>query len=161
MTETAHDPDGLDGFDLKLLAALQADGRLTNAELGERVGLSASQCSRRRIRLETIGVIQGYQAKLSSERLGFGLTALVQVTLAEHSRQNAAAFRAFLHGIDQVQEAYTLAGDSDYVLKIVVRELGDLAKLINDRFLPNPSISRIRSSIVLETLKSTSRIPLT
>jgi Lrp/AsnC family leucine-responsive transcriptional regulator len=68
----------LDQFDLKLLAALEADGRLTNAELAERVGLSSSQCSRRRIRLEETGIIEGYSARLNTSRLGIGLLALIQ-----------------------------------------------------------------------------------
>jgi Lrp/AsnC family transcriptional regulator, leucine-responsive regulatory protein len=79
----------LDQFDLKLLAALEADGRLTNAELAERVGLSASQCSRRRIWLEETGIIEGYSARFNASRLGIGLLALIQVTLSPHSKENA------------------------------------------------------------------------
>ncbi len=158
--DSMHDLNELDAFDFKLLAALQADGRLTNAELGEKVGLSASQCSRRRIRLETSGIIAGYRAQLDAERLGFGLTALVQVSLAAHSKENAAQFRAFLGGLDEIQEAYSLTGESDYLLKIVVPTLSDLSRIINDTILPNPIIAHIKSSIILDTLKNTHRIPL-
>ncbi|MCI0466992.1 MAG: Lrp/AsnC family transcriptional regulator, partial [Beijerinckiaceae bacterium] len=86
----------LDQFDLKLLAALEADGRLTNAELGERIGLSASQCSRRRIRLEQAGIIEGYHARLNGGRLGIGLRAFIQVSLSPHSKENAKSFRDFV-----------------------------------------------------------------
>ncbi len=75
-TPNSQEVDALDHFDLKLLAALEADGRLTNAELAEKVGLSASQCSRRRIRLEETGIIEGYSARLNAGRLGIGLLAL-------------------------------------------------------------------------------------
>ena len=160
MTDFPHDPNALDNFDFKLLAALQTDGRLTNAELGDKVGLSASQCSRRRLRLEASGIIAGYQARLDASQLGFGLTALVQVSLAAHSKENAAQFRAFLKGQDEIQEAYSLTGESDYLLKIIVRGLQDLSRIINDTILPNPIISHIKSSIILDTLKNTQRIPL-
>ncbi|RAN85677.1 AsnC family transcriptional regulator, partial [Bacillus sp. SRB_28] len=74
----------VDGFDLKMLAALQDDGRLTNQQLADAVGLSASQCSRRRTRLEDDGIVAGYHADLAAERLGFNVVAFVHITLATH-----------------------------------------------------------------------------
>jgi DNA-binding Lrp family transcriptional regulator len=158
--ENPQDPDALDGFDLKLLACLQEDGRLTNAEIGDRIGLSASQCSRRRIRLEESGIIEGYQARLNAERLGFGLIALIQVTLVRHSRENSRQFQAFVAGIDQIQSAYALTGDTDYLIKIAVRSLSDLTRIINDTILDHPIVSNVRSSIVLEKLKDVNSLPL-
>src|SRR6478735_7390919 len=79
----------VDGFDLKILGALQDDGRLTNQQLADRVGLSASQCSRRRMRLEEEKVIAGYHADLAAEALGFNLVAFIQITLATHSPDNS------------------------------------------------------------------------
>src|SRR5438309_10418156 len=93
----------LDGFDLKLLAALQDDGRLTNQQLAEVVGLSASQCSRRRMRLEEEKIISGYHADLSSEALGFTLIAFIHITLATHSPDNAKHFRNLVQRVDAVQ----------------------------------------------------------
>ena len=86
----------MDDFDLKLLRALQEDGRLTNNDLADRVGLSASQCSRRRSALENAGVIKGYQAVLSSEALGLAVLAFVHVTLATHSPDNAKRFQQLI-----------------------------------------------------------------
>src|SRR5690242_10304030 len=80
----------VDTFDLKMLAALQDDGRLTNQQLADRIGLSASQCSRRRMRLEEEKVISGYHADLSSEALGFNLIAFINITLATHSDRKHA-----------------------------------------------------------------------
>ena len=80
-----REPTDLDAFDLRILVALQENGRLTNQELGERVGLSASQCSRRRASLEAAGLIRGYRADLAAERIGFRLLVFVQVTLATHT----------------------------------------------------------------------------
>ncbi|MGH6839152.1 MAG: Lrp/AsnC family transcriptional regulator [Methylocella sp.] len=152
--------DALDQFDLKLLAALEADGRLTNAELAGTVGLSASQCSRRRIRLEETGVIEGYSARLNAVRLGIGLLALIQVTLSPHSKENAKKFGDFVNAVDEVQEAYALTGDSDYLLKVVVPDLKNLSRIINDLILPQASVSHVKSSIVLATLKDSHRLPL-
>jgi DNA-binding Lrp family transcriptional regulator len=151
----------LDNFDLKLLAALEADGRLTNAELAEKVGLSASQCSRRRIRLEETGIIEGYSARLNAARVGIGLLALIQVTLSPHSKENARKFRDFVNGVEEILEAYALTGDTDYLLKVAAPDLSGLSRIINDLILPQASVSHVKSSIVLTTLKDTRRLPLT
>jgi DNA-binding Lrp family transcriptional regulator len=150
----------LDTFDLRILMALQENGRLTNQELGERVGLSASQCSRRRINLEAAGLIRGYRADLAAERVGFRLLVFVQVTLATHSGDNAEKFRKLVARLDQVQEAYATSGDTDYFLKIVVPDLKDLSVLLNEILLPHESVARVRSSIVLDRLKETAWLPL-
>jgi DNA-binding Lrp family transcriptional regulator len=150
----------LDTFGLRILVALQENGRLTNQELGERVGMSASQCSRRRISLEAAGLIRGYRADLAAERVGFRLLVFVQVTLATHSGDNAEKFRKLVARLDEVQEAYATSGDTDYFLKIVVPDLKDLSVLLNEILLPHESVARVRSSIVLDRLKETAWLPL-
>ena len=150
----------VDAFDLKILAALQNDGRLTNQQLADVAGLSASQCSRRRMRLEETKVIAGYHADLSSELLGFGVIAFIQVTLATHSPDNAKKFRTLVQRVDEIQEAYSLTGDADYVLKAVLRDLKGLSELVNNVLMPHPSVAHVRSSIVLDRLKETTKLPL-
>ena len=150
----------VDAFDLKILGALQDDGRLTNQELADLAGLSASQCSRRRMRLEEEKVIAGYHADLSSEALGFGVIAFIQVGLATHSPDNSKRFRGLVNRIDEIQEAYSLTGDADYVLKAVLRDLKGLSNLVNDVLMPHQSVAHVRSSIVLDRLKQTARLPL-
>lgn len=150
----------VDSFDLKLLAALQDDGRLTNQQLADNVGLSASQCSRRRMRLEDEKVISGYHADLAPEALGFGVVAFIQVTLATHSPDNAKKFRTLVQRVDDIQEAYSLTGDADYVLKAILRDLKGLSNLVNDVLMPHQSVAHVRSSIVLDRLKETSKLPL-
>ena len=150
----------LDAFDHKILRALQDDGRLTNQELADIAGLSASQCSRRRMRLEEEKVISGYRAELASEALGFGVIAFIQITLATHSPDNAKKFRALVGRIDDIQEAYSLTGDSDYVLKAVLRDLKSLSDIVNDVLMPHPSVAHVRSSIVLDRLKESGKLPL-
>jgi DNA-binding Lrp family transcriptional regulator len=150
----------MDAFDRKLLAAIQADGARTNQELAEQVGLSASQISRRRQQLEAEGLIGGYAARLSAARLGFGVRAFVHVTLARHSPDNSRRFAELVARTPEVQEAHALTGEADYLLKVTVRSLGDLAALINAVLLPHESVDRVRSEIVLETLKETAALPL-
>jgi DNA-binding Lrp family transcriptional regulator len=150
----------VDSFDLRMLAALQEDGRLTNQQLADLVGLSASQCSRRRMRLEEDKVIAGYHANLSGEALGFGLIAFINIALATHSPDNSKKFRALINRVDAIQEAYSLTGDSDYVLKAVLRDLRDLSDLVNNVLMPHPSVAHVRSSIVLDRLKESMKLPL-
>jgi len=150
----------VDAFDLKILGALQDDGRLTNQELADIARLSASQCSRRRMRLEEEKVISGYHADLSSDALGFGVIAFIQVTLATHSPDNSKRFRTLVNRIDEIQEAYSLTGDADYVLKAVLRDLKGLSTLVNDVLMLHQSIAHVRSSIVLDRLKESTRLPL-
>ena len=150
----------VDAFDLKILAALQGDGRLTNQQLADLVGLSASQCSRRRMRLEQEKVISGYHADLSGEALGFNLIAFINITLATHSPDNAKKFRALINRIDEIQEAYALTGDADYVLKAVLRDLKGLSDIVNNVLMPHPSVAHVRSSVVLDRLKESAKLPL-
>ena len=156
-----REPIDLDAFDLRILVALQENGRLTYEELGERVGLSASQCSRRRAGLEAAGLIRGYRADLARRSaIGFRLLVFVQITLATHSGDNAEKFRKLVARLDEVQEAYATSGDTDYLLKIVVPDLKDLSVLVNEILLPHESVARVRSSIVLDRLKETASLPL-
>ena len=150
----------VDSLDLKILAALQDDGRLTNQQLADAIGLSASQCSRRRMRLEDEKVIAGYRASLASEALGFSLIAFIHITLATHSPDNAKKFRALVNRVDDIQEAYSLTGDADYLLKAVLRDLKSLSHIVNNVLMPHQSVAHVRSSIVLDRLKETSRLPL-
>jgi DNA-binding Lrp family transcriptional regulator len=150
----------MDTFDTTLLQALQGDGRLTNFELAERVGLSPSQCSRRRAALEAAGVIESYHARLSAEALGLDVTAFVQVTLATHSPDNSKAFLHLIDSLAQVQEAYALTGETDYMIRLTVPDLKALSRILNDVFLPHDSVAHVRSSIVLDRLKQTTALPL-
>ncbi len=150
----------MDTFDRKILAALQKDGRLTNAELAEVVGLSASQCSRRRVSLEQTGVIRGYTAQIDAAKVGVELTSLISITLATHDEQNAAKLRALLSELPNVQDAYALTGEMDYSIKVVSENLEALSSFVNKTLLPHPAVQNVRTAIVLDTLKSTSALPL-
>lgn len=150
----------MDRFDIALLTALQGDGRLTNFELAERVGLSASQCSRRRTALEEAGVITSYHARLSEAALGLEITVFIQVTLATHSPDNAQRFSRLISSLDAVQEAYALTGEADYLVRLVVPDLKSLSRILNEVLMPHDSVAHVRSSVVLDRLKQTASLPL-
>jgi DNA-binding Lrp family transcriptional regulator len=150
----------MDGFDLKLLDALQSDGRLTNNELAERIGLSPSQCSRRRTALEQSGVIEGYHATVANEAVGLGVLVFVQISLAAQSPDSAKAFGKLLRGMPEVQEAFSLTGEADYLVRMAVPDLKSLSRLLNEVLLPHPSVGHVRTSVVLDRIKQTTQLPL-
>ncbi len=150
----------IDSFDIKLLAELQRDGRLTNAELADSVGLSASQCSRRRAALEKNGAIAGAPARLSPQVLGLDVCAFVQVTLKAHSPANNRRLLDLINSHDEVLEAYSSTGEADYFLKVIVPDLKSLATLIHEVFLAHDIVASTRSLVVLDRLKETSALPL-
>ena len=155
-----HETITLDSFDLKILAALQRDGRLTNQELAQQVNLSPSQCSRRRMALERAGVIGGYRAVLDPVRLGYGLTVFINVMLNTHNRDNAARFAALAARIPNILEVHALTGEMDYLIKLLVRDLSQLSDLINGELLPHQAVQTVKTSIVLETVKQSHAVPV-
>ena len=150
----------LDQFDRRILEELQKDARLTNGDLSERVNLSPSQCSRRRIRLEEDGYIKGYFAGLDRNRLGLGIVNIITVTLDTHNRDNARRFAELVNRLPEVLEAHALTGEMDYMLKVVTADLKALSGFVNDILLPHESVRHVKSAIVLETLKDTHVLPL-
>jgi DNA-binding Lrp family transcriptional regulator len=150
----------MDSFDRKLVSSLQRNGAQTNQELADTVGLSASQISRRRQQLEADGIILRYEARLSPERLGFGLRAFVHIALAAHSPHNSKRFADLVSRTPEILEAHALTGDSDYLLKVIVKDLRELSVLINETLLPHDAVDRVRSEIVLETLKESAALPI-
>ena len=143
----------IDPLDMRLLSLLQEDASLSNAELAERIGLSASQCSRRRAGLEDAGYIRAYRADLDAKKLGYGIEAFTRVTLSKHKDTTADDFARFLESHDEVQQAHSLAGDTDYLLHLRARSLDDLAEFVHKRLLPHPHVAQVRSDIVLKTIK--------
>ena len=148
MSDSTHD-----SFDRAILSALQRDGALTNAQLSEIVNLSPSQCSRRRAALEQAGLIRGYAARLDAQRLGLGLRAITRVTLRDHGQGQEDGFTRFVQDHPQVHSAFSVSGDTDFVLDIRVRDLEAFAAFIHEDLLPHPQVAQVRSEIVLKTLK--------
>jgi len=150
----------LDQFDRRILQELQRDARLTNNDLSERVNLSPSQCSRRRIQLEETGYVRGYFAALDRLKLGLGIINIITVTLDTHNRDNARRFATLIAQLPEVLEAHALTGEMDYMLKVVTADLKALSEFVNDVLLPHDSVRHVKSAIVLDTLKDTHVLPL-
>lgn len=150
----------IDQFDRKILAALQGDARLTNAELSEKINLSPSQCSRRRAQLEELGYIKAYQAVLNREKLGFGFVNVITVTLATHNRDNARKFARLIESLPEVMEAHALTGEMDYIVKVITPDLKALSAFVNDVLLPHESVQHVKTAIVLDTIKEGFAIPV-
>ncbi len=150
----------LDRYDRQILDALQRDGALTNAQLSERVNLSASQCSRRRAALEAAGVIEGYRAKLDAGKLGLGIRVIVRVNLRTHGNSADSDFSAWIGRQPEVLSAFSVSGDADYVLHVRARDLESFSDFLHERLLLRPDISQVRSDFVLQTLKDSDALDL-
>ncbi|MFI8418030.1 Lrp/AsnC family transcriptional regulator [Serratia sp. NPDC078593] len=150
----------IDDFDMKILTLLQANGRLTNQELSDLVGLSASQCSRRRISLEQAQLIRGYHARLAPEAVGLGLVGLIEVSLVSHAQQNIDSFHRMLEEIDAVIDAYKTTGDADYLLKVAVADLPALSDFISQTLSSHNSVSHIKTAVVLNRIKENGLLPV-
>lgn len=150
----------LDRTDLQLLAELQRAGRQTNAELAERVHLSASACLRRVQRLEREGVIAGYRAELDGDRLGLGLQAFVRVQLARHDGDSVAAFARSVNDWPEVVACHALTGDMDYLLHVAVGDLEHFSRFLLDKLLADARVADVNSSFVLRTVKAFRGLPL-
>lgn len=150
----------LDRLDLALLAELQREGRVTNAELAERVGLSASACLRRVQRLEAEGVIAGYAALVDPKRIGLGLEAFVRVQLRSHEAEAVQTFVERVQDWDEVIACHALTGDMDYLMHIAVEDLDHFSRFLLDRLLKGSGVADVNTSFVLRTVKSRRGLPL-
>jgi Lrp/AsnC family leucine-responsive transcriptional regulator len=150
----------LDRRDMQILAALQQDGRRTVVEIAEAIGLSPTPCARRLRQLEEAGVIQGYTAIVDPRALGLSVQAFVQVRLERHTDDNVEQFRRSLAQLDEVIGCFALTGEHDFMLHVVVPDLESLQTVVLRKLLKIPSVRDVQSSIVLETVKWSPRLPL-
>lgn len=144
----------LDGIDNRIVAALQADGRLAMVDLAERVGLSPTPCQRRVKRLEDEGVIARYAALVSPEAVGLGLQAMVQVTLEDHSEKTVEAFEAAIRARPEVVACYAMTGDMDFLLHVLAPDLARFSDFAMRALLRMPGVRGTRSSFIMQAVKS-------
>ncbi|MEP2945483.1 MAG: Lrp/AsnC family transcriptional regulator [Lentilitoribacter sp.] len=143
----------LDTYDHAILNALIEDSTQTSAQLSQIVNLSASQCARRKARLEEVGIISGYGARANNEVLGYTLRAITRVNLTQHNEDVADKFARFLEITPEIEAAWSVSGDADYVLNVLTRDLNSFAEFIHKRLLPQPNVVQVKSEIALTTLK--------
>lgn len=150
----------LDETDLAVLRLLQTQARMTNRALAEAVSLSPAGLQKRLRRLEERGVLKGYAALVDREAVGLDLMCFVQVTLAHHQPHRRTQFRETIRGLPEVLECHHLTGEFDYLLKVVVRSRRDLEAFLFERLTPIEGVDRVRTSIVLREIKSSTALPL-
>jgi Lrp/AsnC family transcriptional regulator, leucine-responsive regulatory protein len=144
----------LDAIDRKIIAALQAEGRLPIVDLADKVGLSPTPCQRRVKRLEEEGLIVRYAALVSPEAMGFGLQALVEVTLEDHSEKTVEAFEAAIRARPEVAACYAVTGDMDFLLHVFATDLASFSDFALKALLRMPGVKGTRSSFIMQAIKS-------
>ena len=149
-----------DRIDRQILAHLQEDGRMTNVELADRVGLTAPPCLRRVRALEEASVIRGYHADLDPASLGFPITVFAMVSLRSQAEHDLAAFEKHVAAIPEVRECHMLNGEIDFILKIVAGDLKGFQEILTTQLTPAPNVASVKTSLTIRTAKSVSGIPV-
>ena len=149
----------LDEIDLKILAEIQADGRITNVELAKRVGISPPPCLRRVRVLEEEGYIQGYRGLLDARKLGFDVTVFAAVHLSSQAEADLRAFEEFVRAEPLVRECWMLSGEIDFILKCVAPDLATLQDFVT-HLTAGPHVRNVRTSLVLHNSKFEATVPL-
>ena len=149
-----------DRFDYQILEALQKDARATHQKLAQEIALSPSQIGRRIQRLEESGVIQGYHLALRPDLLDLSVTAFANVSLERHGEASIREFSAAISNLPEVLECYAVAGEADYWLRIVVPDLPSLSRFVMNKLMTVPLVRSVKSTVALEPIKHTTRLPL-
>jgi len=150
----------LDDADLRLLELLQLDASLSQAQLAERAGMSTTSCWRRIQRLEASGVIRRRVALLDPAALGLGVHVVVQVSLTEHSPRTARAFEALVAKCPEVVECYSMSGERDYMLRVIVRDIAAYDDFLTRTLLHHPVVASASSSFALRQIKYETALPI-
>ncbi len=150
----------IDAKDRLILRLLQVDGRMTNAALAERAGLSESACLRRREALERQGLIRGFRAELDRAALGYALDVLVAITLENQAQATLAAFEQAVRTAPEILQCFLTTGESDYRLRLCARDVADLERIHAQVLTRLPGVARIQSSVVLRSVVDRTTLPL-
>ena len=150
----------LDRIDRRILRDLQADGRMTNVELAGRVGISAPPCLRRVRALEKAGFIRGYHADINPDAMGYGVTVFAQVGLSSQNENDLKAFEQMVQSWPQVRECFMLAGDVDFLLKIVAHDWDDYQRFLTTQLTSARNVSHVRSMLTIRASKHDPGVPI-
>lgn len=153
-------PDFLDKFDHAILAQLQEDGRITNQDLADRIGLTASPCLRRTKRLEQSGVIERYVALVDPVKVGLAVNAFVRVRLDSQDDNTLTTFEATIGKFPEVMQCYLMTGDADYQLLVLVRSLAEFEEFLRYRLTKVPGVEQVTTGFALRSVVSRTRLPV-
>ncbi|MHC2543433.1 Lrp/AsnC family leucine-responsive transcriptional regulator [Sinorhizobium meliloti] len=151
--------EDVDRIDLKILRALQSEGRLSNADLAKRVNVSAATCHRRTQRLFEEGYITGVRAEVAPGAVGLGAMVMVGVVLDRSTPESFGAFEDAVMELKEVLDCNLVAGDFDYLLKIRVRDMADFNKLHGQKLIALPGVRQTRTFFVMKEVKENARLP--
>lgn len=155
MPSTTFDP-----IDRRILSELQDDGRMTNVDLANHVGLTAPPCLRRVRALEETGVIQGYHAALDPAQLGYTITVFAMVSLKSQAESDLRAFEEHVATLDPVRECHMLNGEIDFILKIVAKDLSEFQSFLTTSLTPAPNVAGVKTSLTIRTAKNLPGVPV-
>jgi DNA-binding Lrp family transcriptional regulator len=150
----------LDKIDRQILAILQDEGRITNVDLAERVGLTAPPCLRRVHALERQGLIKGYHADLATDALGYGITVFALVSLKSQAETDLRAFEDHVAKLAEVRECHMLNGEIDFILKIVAHDLQGFQLFLTSQLTTAPNVASVKTSLTIRTSKDLPGIPV-
>ena len=150
----------LDAIDRRILHDLQADGRITNVALARRAGISAPPCLRRVRVLEEAGYIVGYHAELEPKHLGFNVTVFAQVGLSSQAEPDLDAFEHLVGGWPEVRECHMLAGETDFLLKVVAEDWDAYQRFLTTQLTAAPNVSHVKSALSIRASKSEPGVPI-
>ena len=150
----------LDRIDRKILSDLQMDGRMTNVELAQRAGISAPPCLRRVRALEEAGYIQGYHADINPAALGYGVTVFAQVGLSSQAEQDLKKFEELVNSWPAVRECHMLAGETDFLLKIVAADWDNYQRFLTTKLTAAPNVTHVKSSLAIRASKAEPGVPI-
>lgn len=150
-----------DEIDIQILRELQENGRMTNVELADRVGLTAPPCLRRVRSLEESGIIRAYHADLDPVALGYSITVFAMVSLKSQAEADLKAFEQHIGKLPEVRECYMLNGEIDFILKVVARDLQSFQQFLTAKLTSAPNVNSVKTSLTIRTSKELPGIPLT
>jgi DNA-binding Lrp family transcriptional regulator len=150
----------LDRVDRQILSDLQADGRITNVDLARRAGISAPPCLRRVRALEESGIIRGYHATVSPGALGYNVTVFAQVALSSHAEADLRGFEERVSAWPEVRECYMLAGETDFLLKVVARDWEDYQQFLTIRLTAAPNVVHVTTALAIRAAKQEPGVPI-
>jgi DNA-binding Lrp family transcriptional regulator len=150
----------LDRIDRRILKELQEDGRMTNVDLADKVGISAPPCLRRVRALEEGGFIRGYHADINGEALGFGVTVFAQVGLNSQAEADLRAFESLVQTWPEVRDCHMLAGETDFLLRIVAADWDAYQRFLTTRLTAAPNVSHVKSALGIRSCKTAPGVPI-
>src|SRR5215813_524195 len=150
----------LDRVDRRILRSLQEDGRMTNVELARRAEISAPPCLRRVRALEEAGYIRGYHADINAEALGYGVTVFAQVGLSSQAEADLRAFEALVQSWPEVRDCHMLAGETDFLLRIVAVDWDAYQRFLTTKLTAAPNVSHVKSALAIRSGKNAPGVPI-